>query len=95
MEQRMRKDEAEIAAVAAACAMTDKIFTQLLPHIRPGISEQTLNAWLHFYTLQAGATGMAFDPIIASGPRGAFPHGRPSERILQENELITIDFGIV
>ncbi len=57
MEQRMRKDEAEIAAVAAACAMTDKIFTQLLPHIRPGISEQTLNAWLHFYTLQAGATG--------------------------------------
>ncbi|ARY90504.1 MULTISPECIES: M24 family metallopeptidase [Lacticaseibacillus] len=93
--QRAVKDEAEIAAVTAACSVTDTIFAQLLPHIRPGVSEQILSAWLHFYTLEAGASAMAFDPIVASGPRGAFPHGRPTARRLQENELVTVDFGVV
>ncbi|TLF42517.1 M24 family metallopeptidase [Lacticaseibacillus zeae] len=93
--QRAVKDEAEIAAVTAACAVTDTIFAQLLPHIRPGVSEQTLSAWLHFYALEAGASAMAFDPIIASGPRGAFPHGRPTARRLQEKELVTVDFGVI
>ncbi len=54
MEQRMRKDEAEIAAVAAACAMTDKIFTQLLPHIRPASANKRL---MRGYILYAASRG--------------------------------------
>lgn len=38
---------------------------------------------------------MAFDPIVASGPRSALPHGRPTQRAFQSGDFITIDFGIV
>ena len=38
---------------------------------------------------------MSFEPIIASGWRGSLPHGRPSNKVIQEGELVTIDFGIV
>lgn len=94
-ESRAVKDAVEIQAITAACRVTDQVFAHLLPHIRAGVSEHELNAWLHFYALQAGASAMAFDPIVASGPRGALPHGRATARRLKNGEFITIDFGVV
>jgi Xaa-Pro aminopeptidase len=40
-----------------------------------------------------GADGKAFDFIVASGERGAMPHGVASTRAIQAGELVTIDFG--
>jgi Xaa-Pro aminopeptidase len=40
-----------------------------------------------------GGEGMAFDVIVASGPRSAMPHGVASERTIERGDLVTLDFG--
>ena len=42
-----------------------------------------------------GVGGLAFPPIIASGPNGAQPHAEITDRILEKGDLVTVDFGIM
>jgi Xaa-Pro aminopeptidase len=44
---------------------------------------------------ERGASGNSFDPIVASGPNGAKPHHRPSDRAIERDELVVIDFGCI
>jgi Xaa-Pro aminopeptidase len=44
---------------------------------------------------ERGADDRSFDFIVASGERGALPHGRASTKVLQRGELVTFDFGAV
>lgn len=94
-ELRAIKSIEEIQLIKNACAMTDEIFAELLPEIKVGMQENELGALIHYLSLKKGATAMAFDPIVASGPRSALPHGRPTKRAFEQGDFITIDFGIV
>lgn len=90
---RERKDAAEVAAIAHACAIGDAAFAQLLPLIRPGISERDLARRLEELLYRQGADGVAFEAIAASGPNSALPHAQPSAREISPGDLITFDFG--
>jgi Xaa-Pro aminopeptidase len=90
---RERKDAAEVAAIARACAISDAAFADLLPLIRPGVSERELARRLEDLFHQHGADGTAFETIAASGPNSALPHARPSAREIAAGDLITFDFG--
>lgn len=87
------KDEATVEAMRHAQAATVRIFEDLLGWIAVGRSEREVAAWLVHAHLSAGASAMSFDPIVASGPRGALPHARPSSRPLSDGELVVIDVG--
>ena len=89
------KSEAEVEAIRRAQAVTEAVFDALLPFLGPGVSEQDLAAEIVYQHLKRGASAMAFEPIVASGPRGALPHARPSGRTLRPGELIVIDMGCV
>ncbi len=93
-ELRSVKSSAEIEAVAASCALASASFNQILEFIRPGISERELALELEIILRRAGADGKAFEFIVASGERGALPHGAATGKILKKGELVTIDFGI-
>ena len=90
---RERKDAAEVAAIARACAISDAAFAQILPLIRPGITERALARRLEELLYLHGADGVAFEAIAASGPNSALPHARPSAREIAPGDLITFDFG--
>ena len=90
---RERKDAAELAAIARACAISDAAFAQLLPLIRPGITERELARRLEELLYLRGADGIAFAAIAASGPNSALPHALPSAREIAPGDLITFDFG--
>ena len=90
---RERKDAAEVAAIARACAIGDAAFAQLLPRIRPGISERALARRLEELLYLQGADSVAFEAVAASGPNSALPHAQPSEREIVPGDLITFDFG--
>ncbi len=90
---RERKDPAEIAAIARACAISDAAFAQLLPLIRPGISERELARRLEELLYRHGADAAAFTAIVASGPNSALPHASPSTRVIAAGDLVTFDFG--
>lgn len=87
------KDEAAVEATRRAQAATVRIFEDLLGWIAAGRTEREVAAWLVHAHLSAGASAMSFEPIVASGPNGALPHARPSDRPLATGELVVIDVG--
>ncbi len=90
---RSVKSAGEVAAIEAAARLNVEAFQDILPLIRPGRSEREIALQLEFALKKRGAEEKAFDFIVASGARGALPHGVASDRKLEAGELVTIDFG--
>ncbi len=94
-ELRVVKDRSEIEAIRGAGKLTAEVFAELLPFVRPGASERDLSAEVEYRMRKKGADGAAFETIVASGPRAAFPHARPSAKALKESELVIFDLGAI
>jgi Xaa-Pro aminopeptidase len=90
---RAVKDAAELAAIEHAVEITDETFEHLCGYLQPGMTERQIAQEIERYMRERGAEGLAFDSIVASGPNGALPHARPTERPIQLGEPITIDMG--
>ncbi len=87
------KDPAETELLRQAVAVADSAFEQVLGHMGPGVSEIEIAAHLEFSMRCHGADKASFDTIIASGYRGALPHGTASQRKVESGDLIVLDFG--
>ncbi|KKM11742.1 hypothetical protein SY88_06895 [Clostridiales bacterium PH28_bin88] len=92
---RQIKDEVEIQQLREAVRLSDEAFRHVLPLIRPGVREVEIAAELEYFMRKSGAEKPAFDTVVASGPRGALPHGVASERRLAAGDLVVMDFGAV
>jgi Xaa-Pro aminopeptidase len=90
---RQVKDSAELEKLALACQLSDTALAQVLPQIKPGISERQLATLIDHTMALLGAERPAFDTIVASGPNGAIPHHAPTTRELERGDLVTMDFG--
>ncbi len=90
---RGTKEEWELELMRKAQAITDKAFSEVLPRIKAGMTELELQAELIYCMYKNGATGLAFDPIVVSGPNTSLPHGVACERVIQEGDFITMDYG--
>lgn len=90
---RIIKDAGEIGEIKEACEITDLAFEHITHIIRAGITEGDLALELEFFMRKNGATAPAFPIIVASGPRSAMPHGTAGSRIIQEGDLVKMDFG--
>jgi Xaa-Pro aminopeptidase len=90
---RTVKDPEEIERIQVACGLSDAAFAEVLPQIRPGISERMLATLLDHTMALLGAERPAFDTIVAAGPNGAIPHHAPTARELRPGDLVTMDFG--
>jgi Xaa-Pro aminopeptidase len=90
---RLVKDTEELERLAVACQLTDAALAEVLPRIRPGMSERMLATLLDHTMALLGADRPAFDTIVASGPNGAIPHHAPTDRELARGDLVTMDFG--
>ncbi len=93
--QRMRKSEAEIETLRRGALILDRAYEFILSTIKPGMREQELALELEIFLLRQGVEERSFQFIVASGERGAMPHGTASKRQMQEGDLITIDYGAV
>ena len=90
---RASKEDWEIALMKKAQEITDKAFAEVLPRIKVGMSELELQAELIYCMYKNGGTGLAFDPIVVSGPNTSLPHGVAGERKIQAGDFVTMDFG--
>jgi len=90
---RLIKDAQELDRIRAAIGVAEEAFRRIEERIRPGISEELLAVELLYSMRRLGARKDSFDIIIASGPNAARPHGRAGARILQEGDLVVIDWG--
>ena len=90
---RSTKEEWELELMRKAQAITDKAFAEVCPRIKVGMTELELQAELIYCLYKNGATGLAFDPIVVSGPNTSLPHGVACERVIREGDFVTMDFG--
>ena len=91
-KQRMIKDEEEIKNIKTACEITDKCFSYLLDFIKPGMTEKEIAREIENYFNQY-SEGISFDTIVASGENSSKPHAVPTDRKIEEEDIITIDMG--
>ena len=92
---RAIKEEKEIVLIRKAVEISDNVFQKLLGIIKPGISENEISAEISYLHKKLGAEGDAFDTIVASGERGALPHGRATSKKILFGEFVTLDFGCI
>ncbi len=90
---RARKEPDEVALITRAVEITSAAFEEVLPMVVPGAVERDLALELELRMKRAGAEDVAFDLIVASGPRSALPHGRASEKRLSAGEFVVFDIG--
>lgn len=92
-ELREVKDEDEIAAIKKACEIADSAYQYILGEVKVGMSEIEVANKLDFHMRSKGAAGVSFDTIVASGIRSSMPHGVASEKLIEQGDMITLDFG--
>ena len=90
---RMIKSNDEIEIIKKSVEISDYAFEETIKIIKKGISEKEIASYIEYIQRKMGAEGTSFSTIVASGIRSAMPHGVASDKIIQENEFITIDFG--
>ncbi len=91
---RLCKDEYEIEIIRNNLMITELGYHMALPLIREGLSEKEIAAEIEFYLIKQGAKAPSFETIVASGPRSALPHGTASSKLISNDEIILLDFGI-
>ncbi|MEO6982528.1 MAG: Xaa-Pro peptidase family protein [Edaphobacter sp.] len=89
------KDVGEIERLRAAALLGCGLFDGMLTYLEPGLTEIAVAARLEHAARLAGAEGMSFDTIVASGERSALPHGRATGAKLPRRGFVTLDFGVV
>lgn len=92
---RMIKDKKELDMLLKAASIADEAFVKLLDDIQPGRTERSLAGRLEYYMRALGSEKNSFDTIVASGARGALPHGMASDKVVEIGDFITFDFGAV
>jgi Xaa-Pro aminopeptidase len=92
---RRRKDATEIALMRKSASLADKVMAHALKLLKPGVRELEIAAEIEYQMRQLGASGPAFETIVASGERSAYPHARATAKRLRKNELVVLDLGAI
>ncbi len=92
---RIYKDDEEVKLIKTAVEIADEAFLHILQWIKPGMTEIEVALELENAMRKRGASGASFDIIVASGIRSALPHGVASDKIIENGDMVTIDFGAV
>lgn len=90
--ERSTKDDAELARIARACAITEVALDELLAGGLVGRTEREVATRLEQLFRGRDAT-VGFPTIVAAGGNGAIPHHEPTTRVIDEGDLVTIDCG--
>jgi Xaa-Pro aminopeptidase len=92
---RMRKDALELAQMRKAAILAGEVVQFAIGLLRPGIRESEVAGEIEYQMRKRGASGPAFETIVAFGERTALPHARPTGKRLRKNELVVLDLGVI
>lgn len=90
--RRVKSDE-EIDNIRQAASIADKSFANLIKVMKAGMKERDVMIELEYLMKKNGNESEPFGMIVASGKRSSLPHGRASDKIIENGDMVTIDFG--
>lgn len=91
---RMVKRPAELAVIREAVRITDELWSRVRSHVRIGMTEKELLAFIKQEAHRMGAEEMSFEPIVASGAGTAEPHAEAGDKKIAGDEPLMVDMGI-
>jgi Xaa-Pro aminopeptidase len=89
---RAIKDEDELERLAAAGAAADASFEQIAQVQFAGRREEEIAADLAGFLVEHGHSQVDFT-VVGSGPNGANPHHEMSARVIEDGDMVVLDFG--
>jgi Xaa-Pro aminopeptidase len=92
---RARKEPSELARMRQAAILAGDVLTRAIDLLKPGVMENEVAAEIEYQMRRGGASGAAFETIVAFGDRSALPHARPTAKRLRKNELVVLDLGAI
>ena len=91
---RLKKDKAEVDAMRRAVKIAQEALEAAIPSIKIGMTEKEISSELVVQLLKhCSEPEMPFAPIVSAGPNSANQHASPTERKLQEGDLLVVDWG--
>jgi Xaa-Pro aminopeptidase len=92
---RMHKDAQELAVMRRAAILAGRVMEEAIPLLKTGVREFEVAAEIQYQMRKRGASGAAFETIVAFGERAALPHARPTAKRLKKNEFVVLDLGAI
>ena len=89
------KDDKEVLKIKQAAKIASSCYRHILRFITSGMKESEIAEEMVSYMKKHGAACESFPTIVASGYRGALPHGVASNKRVKNGEFVTLDFGCV
>ena len=89
---RAIKDAAEIERLTAAGAAADQAYEEIVQVRFAGRSETELGADLARLLREFGHSQVDFT-VVGSGPNGANPHHEIGDRVIEDGDMVVLDFG--
>lgn len=89
----MIKSPVEVDAIQEAIQITGQAFQRVLEFVKPGVKEYEIEAEIIHEFIRNGATGHAYDPIIAAGDNSCVLHYIDNNKVCEDGDLILLDFG--
>ena len=93
--QRAVKSPDEVERIRRSTVLNSKAFDNVCRRAQPDWTESRMAAEIEYEMCSLGATGKAFDTIVASGARSALPHATPGKHLLRRNAPIVVDQGAI
>ncbi|MFV0349081.1 MAG: M24 family metallopeptidase [Halodesulfovibrio sp.] len=90
---RVIKEPEEVERMRRSCGLNHRLMQAVPSFCRPGRTKADV-AWdIEKFFRENGASGLAFDSIVAVGPNAALPHAIPGADVITENCPVLIDVG--
>ena len=87
------KKPGQLLSIIKASAMGDLCFSHMIGYLRTGMTEKQAADEIERFLLSLGAERLAFPTIVVSGERSNLMHGEPTDKIIEEGDFVTLDFG--
>ncbi len=90
---RIRKDKWELDRLRGAGRTVDETIPEAIGFCRPGVRESDVDRELRAALLRRSPESSVAFTIIASGPNSALPHHETAGRVLEEGDVVVVDYG--
>ena len=91
--QRLIKDEDEIKIMKKACQISAEAHVEAMKFVKPGMTEQEMEAFYQYEFSKRGGRFSAYTPIVAGGENACVLHYVENSKQLKDGELLLVDAG--
>ena len=91
--QRLIKDEDEITIMKKACQISAEAHVEAMKFVKPGMTEQEMEAFYLYEFSKRGGRFSAYTPIVAGGEHACVLHYVENSQPLKDGELLLVDAG--